>query len=113
MTKQPEGASPALIHDHPYLPRDPERADWDLCLRCNLGAAAHARRATPEEEDAMRVPFTIEKFGTAFSWGDGEALPGTVPLSRWNAEQVFGRGAADLINPPGLLMRVWRRIAWR
>lgn len=74
MIKEPEGASPSLISDHPYAPRREDRADWDLCLVCGLGIATHARRASPEEEAALheetlRGPaYVVERYGAIHSW---------------------------------------------
>jgi hypothetical protein len=116
MPDQPEGAAgKPPVDDHPYVPRRPERADWDLCLVCNLSIAAHTSRATEPVEALMRSEharpaMTVDRYGTAYSFGDGPTLPGTVEMKRPHAEQVFGREVADLIKPPGPLTRLRRRL---
>lgn len=81
--------TPSVVYDHPYVPRRAERADWDLCWVCGLSIAAHERRASPEEEAAMRAPaFTVERYGAVHSWT-------REPVRRWSFRRfIRGLGGA-------------------
>jgi hypothetical protein len=48
-----EGAAPPTRVDHPFV--WPEGREWDRCVICRLGEAAHLRRADVEEAPLIRV----------------------------------------------------------
>jgi hypothetical protein len=42
MPAQPDGAAPAIISDHEFVPRD-EAQPWGLCKTCGLSEPAHLK----------------------------------------------------------------------